>query len=65
MTFSVLLVTDRERRVVGTLWADDESKAKTLAPMLYGCDGDSVQICRTDDREIPLRLATPEPIHFC
>lgn len=66
MTFSVLLVKDDQARVVGTLWADDESKAKAVAPMLCGCsEGEKLNVRRAEDREIPLRLATPTSMQFC
>lgn len=65
MTFSVLVMNDHKPRVVGTLWADDEAKAKTIAPMLYSGEAQVVEVCRTEDREIPFRLATSEPMHFC
>ena len=66
MTFSVLLVKDDQARVVGTLWADDESKAKAVAPILCGCsEGEKLNVRRAEDREIPLRLATPTSMQFC
>jgi hypothetical protein len=65
MTFSILLVKDHKPRVVGTLWADDETKARALAPVLYGSQGEQVEVCRTEDREIPLRVSAPEPMNFC
>ncbi|HEY8748801.1 MAG TPA: hypothetical protein VIM11_12550 [Tepidisphaeraceae bacterium] len=65
MTFSVMLVKDDQPRVVGTLWTTDEADAVTLAPIMCGCpEGQKIHVRRTDDREIPLRVATPGAIHF-
>jgi hypothetical protein len=66
MTFSVMLVKDDRPRVVGTLWATDQANAETLAPMICGCsEGERIHIRRTDDREIPFRVATNNPVQFC
>jgi hypothetical protein len=66
MTFSVVKIQDNQPQVVGTLWADNENNARSLAPQLCGCvDGSQLRIMRTDDREIPLRLAPVEPMKFC
>ena len=65
MTFSVMLVKEDQRRVIGTLWTDDEAKAQSLAPTLWCCpDGEQLRVCRTEDREIPFRLADPR-MNFC
>ena len=65
MTFSVMLVKDDQRRVVGTLWADNEASAKSLAPAVCSCsEGEQLNIRRTEDREIPLRWSD-QPLHFC
>lgn len=66
MTFSVLLVKDDKPRVVGTLWADDESRARDLAPVVCTCgEGEQVQLLRTENREIPFHLSMPAPMQFC
>ena len=66
MTFSVLMIKDNQPRVVGTLFANDQANAEALAPAIWGCtQGESLKICRAEDREIPLRLAASEPTHFC
>ena len=66
MTFAVVLTQDNRPRVVGTLWADDESNAQALAPQLCGCgEGGRLTLCRTEDRELPLRIAPAEPMKFC
>jgi hypothetical protein len=65
MTFSVMLINDNQRQVVGTLWTDDEAKAQALVPELCrGSGQDQVFLCRTESREIPLRLAQPGT-NFC
>jgi hypothetical protein len=66
MTFSVLVVKNDQPRVVGTLWADDEARARDLAPVMCTCgEGEQVKLLRTETREIPLHLATPVPMRFC
>jgi hypothetical protein len=65
MTFSVMLINDNQRQVVGTLWTDDEARAQSLVPELcQGSGEDQVFLCRTESREIPLRLAQPGT-NFC
>jgi len=65
MTFSVLVIKDDQPRVVGTLWADDESRARDLAPVMCSCgEGEQVRLLRTESREIPLRVSTSVP-QFC
>jgi hypothetical protein len=66
MTFAVLVIKNDQRRVVGTLWADDEAKARDLAPAICTCRADEqVSVCRTENREIPFRLNIPAPMQFC
>jgi hypothetical protein len=66
MTFAVVLIQDDRHRVVGTLWADDENNARALAPHLCECaEGGRLTICRTENREIPFRIAPAEPMKFC
>jgi len=65
MTFAVMAVKDDQRRVVGTLWTDDEARAQSLAPELCICsDGEFIKVLRLDDREIPFRLPD-KTMHFC
>lgn len=58
MTFSVVQVgSDRVRRIVGLLWANDEAGARDIAPVLLGARvSPSFSIERTEEREIPLRI---------
>jgi len=66
MTFSILLVKDDQPRVVGTLWATDQANAEALAPAICGCsNGESIRVRRTEDRDIPFKLSSAEPPHFC
>jgi hypothetical protein len=66
MTFAVVLTQDNQPRIVGTLFADNEHNAQALAPQLWNhVTGGSVSVCRTEDREIPLKLAATEPTIFC
>ena len=65
MTFSVMLVKENQSRVVGTLWAHDESNAQALAPALCSCrEGERLSVCRTEDREIPFRLEAAPSMPF-
>jgi predicted transcriptional regulator len=65
MTFSVLLIKNDQPRVVGTLFANDQTNAEALAPAICGCSqGESIRVCRTEDREIPLRISSVGPVHF-
>lgn len=66
MTFSVMLVTEDQRRVIGTLWAENEINAQALAPALCHCnDGERVSVCQTESREIPFRLIEVQRMQFC
>ena len=66
MTFSVLVIKNDQPRVVGTLWADDETRARDLAPAICTCgEGEQVRLLRTESREIPLRMCTSGPMQFC
>ncbi len=66
MTFSVLMIRDDHPRVVGTLFANDQANAEALAPAIWGCpQGESLKICRTEDREIPFRISSSEMTPFC
>jgi hypothetical protein len=65
MTFSVVQIEEGTQRIVGTVWANDESGARALAPVFFPSDVESnLSIQRDDDREIPLRMdAAAEPFH--
>jgi hypothetical protein len=57
MTFSVKQRNVENQRVIGTLWAGDESLAVTLLALFFPPDAQaSLLVQRTDDREIPLRI---------
>jgi hypothetical protein len=57
MTFSVKQRNVENQRIIGTLWAGDESLARTLLVLFFPQDAQaSLVLQRTDDREIPLRL---------
>jgi hypothetical protein len=65
MTFAIMAVKNEQRRVVGMLWTNDETNANSLAMAICPCtDGEQLRICRTEDREIPLRLPE-QTVHFC
>ena len=64
MTFSLVLNQEDSPHVVGTLWADDENNARALAPQLCG-SAEGLSVWRTEDREIPHRIAPAEPMKFC
>ena len=55
MTFSVVSNDAGRIRVVGTIWALQESGAQQLASELIE-DGQRVTIKRTEEREIPFKL---------
>ena len=66
MTFLVLVIKDNQRRVVGTLWAADEAGARAVAPAICPCrDGEKVSVCKTENREIPLRIPDVTAPTFC
>jgi hypothetical protein len=57
MTFSVKQRNVENQRIIGTLWAGDESLAHTLLALFFPQDAQTALVLqRTDDREIPLRL---------
>jgi hypothetical protein len=64
MTFSINQRGVANQRIIGTLWAGDESLARALLALLFPPDAQaSLLIQRTDDCEIPLRLGIETP-HF-
>ena len=58
MTFKILSVSGAAEQVVGTVWADAEPQALALAASLFGAPERAVRVRRTDDREIPMRVAS-------
>jgi hypothetical protein len=67
MTFSVVVMENNRAKVIGTLWASDESSAQALAPAIVRCE-QPAQVCvrRAEEREIPLRFCESNPIPvFC
>jgi len=58
MTFSVILLeNDKPKKIIGTIWANEETQASALAHDL--CQGQEGQIAVrkcSEDREIPFRL---------
>jgi hypothetical protein len=61
MTFSIIQIEDRVRKIIGTVWAPDEAGARAMAPMLAG-PGDShrFDIERSQDREIPFHFTASD-----
>ena len=60
MTFSIIQHDANSQRIVGTLWAHDESGAQSLAPIFFPSAGDLKHtVQRADDREIPLCVRLP------
>ena len=58
MTFSVVLLEkDKPKKVIGTIWASEETQASALAQ--HFCQGEKGQIAirkSSEDREIPFKL---------
>ena len=61
MTFTVVSINEASERVVATVWADAEPQAEALAASLFSASERAVQVRRTDDREIPMRVAAELP----
>ena len=57
MTFKIVSVNEASEQVVGTVWADAEAQAQTLASSLFPALERAVRVRRTEDREIPMRVA--------
>ena len=58
MTFSVILLeNDKPKKVIGTIWANEETQASAMArDLCQGQEGKiAVRKC-TEDREIPFRI---------
>ena len=58
MTFVVVAVEGEQQHVLGTIWADEERKAQTIANDLVRQSGtkSAVELRRTEEQEIPLKL---------
>lgn len=57
MTFAVVQMENgMPKKVVGTIWASEESQATMVARDLCGREGREVSVRRTEEREIPLKL---------
>lgn len=58
MTFSVLLMEDNKpKKVIGTVWASEESLAATMArAFLPAQEQEKVVVRKIEQREIPFRL---------
>ena len=57
MTFKVVSVNEASEQVVGTVWADAQAQAETLAASLFAVSERAVRVSPTEDREIPMRVA--------
>jgi hypothetical protein len=57
MTFKIVSGNEASEQVVGTVWADAEPQAVALAASLFGASERAVRVRRTEDREIPMRVA--------
>lgn len=57
MTFAIFQNESNEpRKVVGMLYAADESNARAMAPLVLAADIAKFSIERSEDREIPLKI---------
>ena len=58
MTFSVVLVeNDKPNKVIGTIWASEETQASALARDLCQVPEGQIAVRKcAEDREIPFRL---------
>jgi hypothetical protein len=58
MTFSVILLeNDKPKKVIGTIWANEETQASALARDLCKSDEGPIAVRKcSEDREIPFRL---------
>jgi hypothetical protein len=56
MTFAVIDMGGGSEKVVGTIWASQESEAQTIAAdLLQVPEKDKVVIRRAEEREIPMK----------
>jgi hypothetical protein len=58
MTFSVILLeNDQPKKVIGTIWANDQMQASALARDLCQSTEGQIAVSKcSEDREIPFRL---------
>jgi hypothetical protein len=57
MTFAVIEQGSGDDKVVGTIWATEESQAQSVASDLLNLpEGEKVVIRRAEDRELPMKL---------
>ena len=58
MTFKVVCTSENnERKVLGTVWASEETQARAVASALWEAHSDRLTIRKSDeDRELPLHL---------
>ena len=60
MTFTVVAVSEKRERTLGTIWAAGESDARQMVSSLFeaaaGSEPEQLVVRRTEEREIPLRL---------
>lgn len=63
MTFSLIAIENNTAKVVGTIWATDESSARIFPQVLAESQRCEVSLRREEDREIPLRIVQHQP--FC
>jgi hypothetical protein len=58
MTFSVILLeNDKPNKVIGTIWANEETQASALARDLCKTPEGQIAVRKcSEDREIPFRL---------
>jgi hypothetical protein len=57
MTFSVILLeNDKPKKIIGTIWANEETQASALARDLCQHQDGQVAVCKcSEDREIPFK----------
>jgi hypothetical protein len=56
MTFSVIELGGGSEKVVGTIWANAESEARTFATdLLHVTESENVVLRRSEEREIPMK----------
>ena len=58
MTFSVILLeNDKPKKVIGTIWASEETQASAMAHDLCQAPEGQIAVRKcSEDREIPFRL---------
>ena len=59
MTFSVVQVENGRTRIIGTIWAGEESDARAIASnVIQADDPQSIVIRRTEQSEVPMEAGT-------